>query len=141
MFNYYNLGDLMELKCAWCNKSCNNYLFHEFKNNESSYKAFFCSLDHLEELQRFFKFAETHLKHFFLGLILPGIASILLVIVNLNALSIFVVLAGIGITIIIFPFTTPQTNELLGFKTAILLVRILGIILIGLGYFIGLLLK
>ncbi len=141
MFNYINLGDLMELKCAWCNKSGNNYLFHEFKNNNSSFKAYFCSNDHLEELQQFFKFAETHLKHFFLGLILPGIVSIILVMVNMSELSMFVILAGIGLTIIIFPFATPQTNELFGFKTTILIVRILGILLIGLGYLIGFILK
>ena len=131
----------MVLKCAWCKKSCMIPISVELTFRETTINANFCSIEHLEEAQRFFKYAEAHLTHFLLGLILPGIVGLILVILNQNGLGVFVILAGIGTTSIIFPFATPQTNELFGFKTAILLVQILGIILIGFGFVFWLILS
>lgn len=131
----------MVLKCAWCKKSCLTPISAKLTFRETAFNANFCSLEHLEEAQRFFKYAETHLMQFLLGLILPGIVGLILVMVNQNGLGVFVILAGIGTTSIIFPFATTQTNELLGFKIAILLVKILGIILIGFGFFFWLILS
>ena len=52
----------------------------ELTFRETVFKANFCSLEHFEEVQWFFKYAETHLRHFLLGLIVPGIVGLILVI-------------------------------------------------------------
>jgi len=127
----------MSKKCAWCKEPSQEIILGEFTFRGTTFHADFCSFDHVEETRRFLKFAETHFVHFFLGLIVPGILGIILVVINLSSLGVFTTLAGIGITSIIFPFATTQTNDLLGFKKAIILVRILGIIIIGLGILFG----
>ncbi|MFQ6123136.1 MAG: hypothetical protein ACE5R6_00820 [Candidatus Heimdallarchaeota archaeon] len=127
----------MPKKCAWCKEPCQEVILGEFTFRGTTFHADFCSLDHVEETRQFLKFAETHLLHFFFGLIVPGILGIILVASNLSSLGVFTIFAGIGITSIIFPFATSQTNDLLGFRKAIILVRLLGIIIIGLGILFG----
>ena len=128
----YN-GGFMGFKCYWCNIICTTPISAELKYKDELQKATFCSQEHVENATKFFKYAEVHLIHFILGLVLSGVIGTGLTIIGIEGFGLFVILAGIGITMLIFPFATPQTNQLLGFKNAIRLLRVLSIIIIGIG--------
>jgi len=121
------------IKCNWCNKRCETPLSKTITFRGDASRAEFSSTEHFEETQRFMKYAEKHLMHFLLGLILSSIVGINIVILNYEQLGLFITFVGIGLIIIIFPFATPETNRLLGLKRAIFLVRSIDIIIIGMG--------
>ena len=102
-------------------------------------KAHFCSQNHLEETRKFLKYAETHVWHFISGLIILPVVGMLITFMILENVGLFIIFGGFGLVIIIFPFATPQTNNLLGIKNSILLVRIIGVILVVAGIFLLLL--
>ncbi len=43
-----------------------------------------------------------------------------------------------GITVILFPFTTPQTTAFFGYQKSKIIGRILGLLLVGVGIWVGL---
>ena len=99
-------------------------------------KAYFCSQNHLEETRRFLEYAEAHVWHFILGLILLPVVGMIITFMILENVGLFVIFGGFGLVIIIFPFATPQTNSLLGIKNSIILVRIIGAVLVVAGIFL-----
>ncbi|MFX1598580.1 MAG: hypothetical protein ACFFC5_05910 [Promethearchaeota archaeon] len=129
----------MSLRCSWCGKKGENLIHDKLKFGSSADKAYFCSMDHLEKTRKFLKYAESHSWHFILSIIIFPVVGMLITLTILENVGLLIIFGGLGLTIIIFPFATPQTNSLLGIKNAIRLIRIIGVVLTGAGIFLLLL--
>ncbi|MFX0097488.1 MAG: hypothetical protein ACFE7E_06995 [Candidatus Hodarchaeota archaeon] len=129
----------MSIKCSWCGKKGENLIHEELRFRGPVGKAYFCNRDHLEKTRQFLKYAESHFWHFIFGLIILPVVGMVITLGILENVGLLIIFGGLGLTIIIFPFATPQTNSLLGFKNAILLIRIIGATLAGAGIFLLLL--
>jgi hypothetical protein len=128
----------MKFKCLWCGIKKEDLFEEEIKYKNQILKAYFCNKKHINETIKFIQFAEKHYWHFFIGIIVFFIVGLIIMLNGFINLGALIALAGLGLTIIIFPFATPQTNELLGLKRSIIIVRFLGIIciLIGVVFFL-----
>ncbi|MHA1409111.1 MAG: hypothetical protein ACTSQY_02110 [Candidatus Odinarchaeia archaeon] len=112
-------------KCIWCGER--KQLFEDnitIKGVQYSY--FFCSKEHFEKTVKFLRYEASYAIHFFVGLILTCGVGIPLSFFD-PWLGLLITFFGLGITIIIFPFATPQTKQLLGIKKSITVVRVLAI--------------
>ena len=87
-----------------------------------------------DQLVAFYKYAESHIWHFFVGLLLvPAIGGAVAVWregVDNGALGFLIMGVDMGAAIIKYPFVTPQTVQMLGIKKGILLGRIIGALLV-----------
>ena len=125
-------------KCIWCGKETNELTSVQVNagmGDKETVKV--CSDECGKSISDYTNYVYGHIGLFALGLILPFIAGITLCIISLSkhnnifaSIGVLVMLAGIGLTIFIFPFTTPQTNEKYGAKRAIKIGKALGIIVI-----------
>ena len=80
--------------------------------------------------------AESRIKYFFIGIIIGFLVVFYGVISN----SDFIIGDGIivtGIVAVVLPFTTPETVALLGYQKSRIVGRILGILLIVVGIWVG----
>ena len=111
-------------KCKYCGNELNSN--SEFCSNkcESSYK---------EAVEK----DNPKIKYFILGIAL-GFFIILYGIALSNLTSaIGIGIIVMGIDVVLLPFTTPETAELLGYQKAKLVGRLLGILLIAVGIWVG----
>ncbi|MFX1486378.1 MAG: hypothetical protein ACFFBS_04700 [Promethearchaeota archaeon] len=120
-------------KCSWCGKKGENVIHEKLSFRGAAEEAFFCNLDHLEKTREFLKYAESHFWHFIMSIIVLPVIGMLITFTILENVGLLIIFGGLGLTIIVFPFATPQTNSLLGFKNAIRLIRIIGVALAGAG--------
>ena len=101
-----------------------------------------CCQECEDRLVAFCRYAESHVWHFFAGiLLLPALGGVIAVwreSVDSGALGYLVMGVGMGAAIIKYPFVTPQTAKMLGMKKGILLARIIGTLLVlaGIGLFV-----
>jgi hypothetical protein len=100
---------------------------------KQSLREHFCSQEHLEETNKFLRYAEANVKFFFIGLLTSGAVGISVMFLVAESLGGFIALAGIAVTIGLFPFATPQTNWLLGLRRSIILVRGLAVVVFIIG--------
>lgn len=111
-------------KCRYCGKELN-----------SNYE--FCSHECENSYGRIIEKDEHKIKFFVLGIILGFLVMLYGVISN----SDFVIGVGIivmGIDIVVLPFTTPETIAFLGYRKSKFIGRILGILLMAVGIWVGL---
>jgi hypothetical protein len=84
-----------------------------------------CCQECEDRLVAFCKYAESHVWHFFAGiLLLPALGGVIAVwrkSIASGALGCLVMGVGMGTAIIKYPFVTPQTAKMLGMKNGILL--------------------
>ena len=97
----------MSPKCDWCHRKSQDLETKQltFKSGDEEVRV--CGPDCETQLVDFYAYAESHGG---LGYLIMG--------------------AGMGIAIIKYPFTTPQTAQLMGMKNAIRLARIIGTLLV-----------
>jgi len=101
-----------------------------------------CCQECEDRLVTFGKYVESHVWHFFAGLLLlPAIGGVLAVwreSIDNGALGYLVMGVGMGAAIIKYPFVTPQTVQMMGMKKGILLGRMIGalLVLVGIGLFV-----
>ena len=111
-------------KCRYCGKELNS-------NIE------FCS-DECENSYRKIVEKDRHkIKYFILGIILGFLVMLYGVVSN----SDFIIGVGIiimGIDVVALPFTTPETTAFLGYQKSKFVGRILGVLLIIVGLWVGL---
>lgn len=89
-----------------------------------------CDASCEQKLRDFVIYADNHTKHYILGLSLSIIIGLIVTIwrikVDLGAFGVFIIFAGSGLTLIKYPFVTPQTVSSLGARRAIASGRLFG---------------
>ncbi|MDP7019808.1 MAG: hypothetical protein QGG36_28680 [Pirellulaceae bacterium] len=124
----------MSPKCDWCHRKSQDLETKQltFKSGDEEVRV--CGPDCETQLVDFYAYAESHVVHFLAGLLLvPAIGGAIAVwreSVDNGGLGYLIMGAGMGIAIIKYPFTTPQTAQLMGMKNAIRLARIIGTLLV-----------
>ncbi|PKM77454.1 MAG: hypothetical protein CVU90_07525 [Firmicutes bacterium HGW-Firmicutes-15] len=126
-------------KCAYCHKDAMEKIPADY--NIGLQEQYYCSEICKKELTDYINAAKKN-GNLFIGLTL---GSILIMVIGNGLISalnfdehytfivMFVALSVVGITIIKFPFCTPQTVRMVGIKKAKIVARILGLILIIIG--------
>lgn len=110
-------------KCKYCGKLVDDNL--EFCHDE-------CKNNYMRMLEK----DEFKIKYFIWGMVLGGFVMFWGVFSGSSSKTGFGIML-MGITIILLPFTTPETTAILGYKRARLLGRLLGILLIIVGIWTG----
>ncbi|MDU5440513.1 MAG: hypothetical protein E6109_14355 [Ruminococcus sp.] len=111
-------------KCKYCGKELNDY--SEFCNSEC------------ENCYEKMVYKDSHKIKYFTLVLLGGFWVMFYGIISNN--NVFIIGIGIttmGIDIVLLPFATPETNALLGYWKSKLLGRMLGILLIAVGIWVG----
>lgn len=130
----------MPEKCHWCSNERPDLQEIEIHFKGKSNRAKVCNATCAQELGDFVKYADSHLKHYYLGFVLSIVIGSMLAIWRIKydygALGVFIIFSGSGLTLIRYPFVTPQTVALLGAKRAVSSGRIIGWlnIIIGVGF-------
>lgn len=111
-------------KCKYCGKKLNDNF--EFCNSkcESCYEKMVDNDSH-------------KIKFFILGIILGFVVILYGIILNNSSFIIGLGIIVMGIDVVLFPFTTPETNTFLGYRKSKFVGRILGILLIVVGIWVG----
>lgn len=128
-------------RCLWCGKSDKENYKEIIINikfaKPPQEKAIVCSDECERKVSDTCKFIEKGIFFFVIGLIigtLMSLATIFNPIIGKNLMPITIIGVFIlGITLIITPFVTPQTVQLLGLRKGMLSGRICGIIVIIMG--------
>ena len=110
-------------KCRYCGKELNSNF--EFCSNE-------CENSYRKIIEK----DRQKIKYFMIGIIL----GFLVMFYGITLNSDFIIGIGIivmGIDVVVLPFTTPETTALFGNKKARFIGRILGMILIAVGIWVG----
>ena len=124
-------------KCKYCGKKLNDNF--EFCNSkcENCYEKMMDKDSHkIKYFTKNIEKAESRIKYFIIGIIIGFLVMFYGVISN----SDFIIGDGIivmGIVAVLLPFTTPETVALLGYQKSRIVGRILGILLIVVGIWVG----
>ena len=137
----------MKQKCEWCHsqdglKAIKVEGTTPFTDNKGNLSFFVCP-EHEEKLRRFYDRVRRNVSLF---LILIGAEIVIVILSSLVALFLSdnnylfgYLLAGsfvyLGLVICIFPFCSPATYKLMSVATSLILTRILGGLIVGLGVF------
>ena len=111
-------------KCKYCGKKLNDNFEFCNSNCENCYEKMVDKDNH-------------KIKYFILGIIL----GFLVMFYGITLNSDFIIGIGIivmGIDVVVLPFTTPETTTFLGYRKSKVVGRILGILLIAVGLWVGL---
>lgn len=91
-----------------------------------------------KQIRDFANFANRHAGKFFLGIAAGIVIPIIVVLVGAAMGSVLILRTGaslalllIGLTLIMYPFATPQTNRAIGLRRAIGLVKTIGYVLVA----------
>lgn len=127
----------MQKKCLWCGKRTPQLNTGQLQFKGNSVEIEVCSSLCEKKLRDFISYADSHIKHYFIGIMLSIILGAVIfswrVSIDGGGFGILIIMAGMGATLIKYPFVTPQTVNLLGAEKAIASGRILGAINIILG--------
>ena len=127
----------MPEKCFWCARERSDLQDIALSFKGQSNKAKVCDASCEQELRDFVNYADRHKKHYIFGFALSILVGLILTIwrmkVDFGGLGVFVIFAGSGLTLIKYPFVTPQTVSSLGARKAIASGRFLGWLNIGIG--------
>ena len=128
----------MPEKCFWCSNETSDLQDIELHFKGKLNRAKVCSAGCAQELRDFVKYADNHTKHYVLGYTLSVIIGLIVAIwrmkVDFGAAGVFILFAGSGLTLIKYPFVTPQTVASLGAKKAIASGRLIGWVNIVIGF-------
>lgn len=127
----------MASHCAYCGRKSD--ILHTVAAGKDKTPLSCCSEGCEAKAKRFYGFFD-HTKYIFLA----GIAvSVIMLFVSVFMLSagntetgdslIGISMSFLGVIVMVFPFATPQTFDLLGIRKTVLLTRILGVFVIALG--------
>ena len=111
-------------KCRYCGKELNSNF--EFCSNE-------CENSYRKIIEK----DRQKIKYFMIGIIL----GFLVMFYGITLNSDFIIGIGIivmGIDVVVLPFTTPETTTFLGYRKSKVVGRMLGILLIAVGLWVGL---
>ncbi|MCL2608256.1 MAG: hypothetical protein FWD92_06910 [Methanomassiliicoccaceae archaeon] len=108
------------MRCKYCNERC---------------ATDFCGHECREKYDSFLTFSKKYLNLFLLGMFGPIVLLILPFIFDGHLLFMAVACFVWAVTLIVFPFATPQTTESSGVKRSIALLRWTGIVFIIMGLF------
>ena len=111
-------------KCKYCGNELNST--SEFCYNE-------CESNYKEALEK----DSRKTKYFILGIALGFLILLYGIALSNRAAAIGIGIIVMGIDVVLLPFTTPETAELLGYQKAKLVGRLLGILLIAVGIWVG----
>ena len=121
-------------KCVYCNK--NTDTLHPVVVGKDKETVTCCCDDCDEKTLAFYQFVDRTKPLFIIGIVFSLLAIFAAVFV-LTAKNLWLggILLGsgfalLGLTVIIFPFGTPQTFELFGIRKTLWIVRIMGVIVI-----------
>ncbi len=99
-----------------------------FKGKSNRVKV--CDTSCEQKLRDFVKYADNHTRHYIFGLALSISIGLIVTIwrikFDFGALGVFIIFAGSGLTLIKYPFVTPQAVSSLGARKAIASGRLLG---------------
>lgn len=111
-------------KCKYCGKELNDYF--EFCNSkcENCYEKMVDKDSH-------------KIKYFTLGIIWGFLVMFYGIISNNNVFIIGIGIMTMGIDIVLLPFAAPETIAFLGYRKSKLIGRMLGILLIAVGIWVG----
>ena len=126
--------------CVWCNEKDKRVMnIHIVTLNRFAMRpreeTFWVHPEHEQSLRSFIDYYTQYAKLFMLVIIL-FIAVSLATALLLKQFVLGIILPLGGIIIIVFPFVTPETVEMLGVQKSVKLARGLGVLLIGLGMLI-----
>ena len=110
-------------RCRYCGK-------------EIMEKLEFCSDDCRESYNRHTRNDVTKIGIFSAGVII-GLLTMFIGVFLSNPVIIGSGIILVGITILLLPFTTPETISILGYKSARIVGRVLGIVVIVVGIWVG----
>ena len=111
-------------KCKYCGNELNGT--SEFCSNE-------CESNYKEALEK----DSRKIKYFILGIALGFLIILYGIALGNHASAIGIGIIVMGIDVVLFPFTTPETAALLGYQKSKLVGRLLGILLIAVGIWVG----
>jgi hypothetical protein len=89
---------------------------------------------HEEQFRRFYAYAARYGSTFIALIGLIVLAGFGLVLFE-SSVGLGLLLMGIGAVMLVFPFATPQTVQMLGVRTSVWLVRLGGLLMIGFGLY------
>ena len=112
-------------KCRYCGKELNSNF--EFCSNE-------CENSYRKIIEK----DRQKIKYFMIGIILGFLVMFYGIISNNNVFIIGIGIIVMGIDVVVLPFTTPETTTFLGYRKSKVVGRILGILLIAVGLWVGL---
>lgn len=110
-------------KCKYCGKPIDDN--SEFCRDE-------CKNNYMRMLEK----DGSKIKYFILGIVI-GFLVMFWGIISGSSLKMGFGIGLMGITVTLFPFTTPETTAILGYERAKLVGRLLGVLLIIVGAWIG----
>lgn len=111
-------------KCKYCGNELNGT--SEFCCNK-------CESNYKEALEK----DNRKIKYFILGIALGFLIILYGISLSNRTSAIGIGIIVMGIDVVLLPFTTPETAELLGYQKAKLVGRLLGILLIAVGIWVG----
>ena len=111
-------------KCKYCVNELNNN--SEFCSNE-------CESNYKEALEK----DNRKIKYFILGIALGFLIILYGIALGNRSSAIGIGIIVMGIDVVFLPFTTPETAALLGYQKSKLVGRLLGILLIAVGIWVG----
>ena len=111
-------------KCKYCGNELNGT--SEFFCNE-------CESNYKEALEK----DSRKTKYFILGIALGFLILLYGIALSNRASAIGIGIIVMGIDVVLLPFTTPETATLLGYQKSKLVGRLLGILLIAVGIWVG----
>ena len=127
----------MTEQCFWCSKKSPDLKPIELLYRGKTQEVKVCGIMCEKELLAFTDYAESHIKHYIVGLsisiIIGFIVTILRIKIDYGALGVFIIFSGSGLVLLKYPFVTPKTIDSFGAKKAIKSGRILGLVSISLG--------
>lgn len=133
--------------CSWCGKKTSKIKEIEIDFLKQKRKVKKCSDSCESQLRDYYKYAETHLKYFTIGIVIPIFIGIIVPVLfegiygtNVAVMfSILIILVGVGATIVKYPFATGSTIVIFGAKRGIFIGRLIGIFMIILGILMSIL--
>ncbi|NNG00905.1 MAG: hypothetical protein HKM93_16070 [Desulfobacteraceae bacterium] len=127
----------MAEKCDWCAKAAAELKQIQLPFRHKSEEAKTCGEPCEKELRKFIEYADGHIMHYFIGLILSILSGLIITFwrikIDYGALGVLIIFAGSGVTLMKYPFVTHRTITLLGAKKAIASGRIIGAVSIVFG--------
>lgn len=124
-------------KCFWCSRETADLRDIAVPFKGKTNRAAVCNAHCEQELRKFAAYADAHTRHFYFGIALSVIMGLVVVIAGIKddygALGVFILFAGSGLTLIKYPFVTPQTVSSLGARKAIASGRFVGWLNLAIG--------
>lgn len=123
-------------RCIWCGKKTGDSI--KIILNADGEEVYVCGEKCEKAVKDYLNKANQNVKYFFIGLVgfmIVGLALIVIETINKRAPNwgLLIMLLGMGATIAVFPYATPQTNEMFGIKKASAIGRFVGVAMIILG--------